>query len=241
MTAHLLCAVVAWILLAQRAALAVTFEVSSPGLSASTASSGFYINAPTISANTDGSVFEISAPALVADTGGARFELLAPALVADAGSEAFLIRGMQLSALFQPASLVAPLASAGERKCMGMYQCWDKFTIRNAIKDTSYHHDPATPGFCREVEKWLGRAECHSQASRDSANSTFGFPYSEETMNCPPLKEYMASLQKHFDAGGETEPEEQALEKAFLNYFYLLPSGQQTEFCVGMMRELNAG
>ena len=122
-----------------------------------------------------------------------------------------------------------------------MYQCWDKFTIRNAIAETSLHHNPADPGFCREVDTWLGQADCHSQAFRDSANSNFGFPYSEDAMNCAPLDAYMQTLQARFDAGGDTQAEEEALEKAFSNYFHLLSTGQHVEFCTALMSELGAG
>lgn len=200
----------------------------------------FVTTAPMLSANTAGGVVQITTLPLTAIRVISRFEVTTPSLTASTQGTRVEVTTPVLSAFVS--SKVSPLPEGiGERACIGLYSCYNKLDIRNAMKEVSNYSNRGGAGFCAEVKNWLGRAECESAESRNAVNDQVGFPYSKELINCPPLDSYITDLRSRFAAGQETQREEEQLAAAFQATQMLLLSGRGEAFCKAIMGEINSG
>jgi len=222
-------------------ALAVSYLVSSPTLSAFNAEESMQFTSPSLSAKAVGRSFTITSPQLAALSSGSSFELRAPALTADALGIRFVVSALVLSAITAPEQFTAPPLGFEQRPCLTLYQCWDKFVIRNAIAEVSLHYNTGEPGFCTHVKDWLGNAECTDPTFISALNNNFGFPHAEGTVACDPLDAHLQRLRARFDAGGDTQADEKALEEAYRKSFSLLATGQEKKFCEAIMSAISSG
>lgn len=200
----------------------------------------FVITAPVLSANTAGGPFQITTPPLTAIRLINRFELTTPKLTASTQGARVEVTTPVLSAFVFPSDSLRPEGS-GQRTCIGLYSCYDKFDVRNAMKEVRRFSDKLGEGFCAEVRNWFGRAECEAAESLNAMNDQFGFPYSKELINCPPLDNYITNLRSRFAQGLETQAEEERLTAAFQEAHMLLLSGRGDAFCKAIMGAINSG